>query len=93
MEPKLADNLAAVHRYNAACAAALAACGQGNDADNLDGKECARLRGQALDWLRARAAGARPPVSAEQRARPGRRGARERAAGPERWRRVLTIGL
>ncbi|HTU88532.1 MAG TPA: protein kinase [Gemmataceae bacterium] len=52
-EPKLADDLNAQHRYNAACAAALAGCGQGADADKLDAKERTRLRQQALDWLRA----------------------------------------
>src|SRR5262249_48200787 len=52
-EPKLADDKDAENRYNAACAAALAGCGQGEDADQLDTKECARLRQQALDWLRA----------------------------------------
>jgi serine/threonine-protein kinase len=51
--PQLADDLNAHHRYNAACAAALAGCGQGKDADKLDAKECVRLRQQALDWLRA----------------------------------------
>jgi tetratricopeptide (TPR) repeat protein len=40
-------------RYNAACAAALAGCGQGNDADQTDAKERVRLRWQALDWQRA----------------------------------------
>jgi serine/threonine protein kinase/Flp pilus assembly protein TadD len=52
-EPKLAEDWDAQHRYDAACAAALAGCGQGKDADKLDAKECARLRQQALDWLRA----------------------------------------
>jgi serine/threonine-protein kinase len=52
-EPKLADNLNAQHRYNAACATALAAAGKGQDAGKLDDKERARLRQQALDWLRA----------------------------------------
>jgi tetratricopeptide (TPR) repeat protein len=47
------SGLAAAHRYNAACAAALAGCGQGKDATTLDGKERARLRRQALAWLRA----------------------------------------
>jgi serine/threonine-protein kinase len=51
-EPKLPDKLN-THRYNAACAAALAGCGQGKDAGKLDDKERARLRRQALDWLRA----------------------------------------
>src|SRR5581483_6078749 len=48
-QPKLAEELNS-HRYNAACAAALAGCGQGQDADKLDGKEKARLRGRALAW-------------------------------------------
>jgi hypothetical protein len=52
-KPKLADDLSNQHRYNAACAAALASCGQGKDADKLDSKARARLRQQALDWLRA----------------------------------------
>jgi serine/threonine protein kinase len=49
LDPKLAGN----NRYNAACAAALAGCAQGKDAAKLGGDEYARLRGQALDWLRA----------------------------------------
>jgi tetratricopeptide (TPR) repeat protein len=52
-EPKLAGDLRRGHRYDAACAAARAAAGQGKDADKLDNKEKARLRRQALDWLRA----------------------------------------
>jgi tetratricopeptide (TPR) repeat protein len=40
----LADDLKAGHRYNAACAAALAGCGAGKDADKLEGKERAHLR-------------------------------------------------
>jgi hypothetical protein len=52
-EPKLADNLGASHRYNAACAAALAGSRAGKDTDKLDDEECARLRRRALDWLRA----------------------------------------
>jgi serine/threonine protein kinase/Tfp pilus assembly protein PilF len=52
-QPKLADDLRAGHRYDAACAAALAAAGQGKDADKLDSTERRRLRRQALDWLRA----------------------------------------
>ena len=49
-DQKLAE---AGHRYNAACAAALAGCGQGEDAGNLDEASRARWRQQALDWLRA----------------------------------------
>jgi len=50
---KLADDLEANHRYNGACFAALAAEGQGTDADKLDEQEQSRLRQQALAWLRA----------------------------------------
>jgi serine/threonine protein kinase/tetratricopeptide (TPR) repeat protein len=50
-EPELTDDLKAGHRYNAACVAALAATGQGKDADKLDAGEYARLRRQALSWL------------------------------------------
>jgi hypothetical protein len=50
---KLADDLKTGDRYNAACCATLAAVGQGEDAGNLDDKERARLRQQALGWLRA----------------------------------------
>jgi serine/threonine-protein kinase len=51
-DPKLADDPALGNRYKAACAAALAGCGQGKDAHNLDAVERARLRQQGLDWLR-----------------------------------------
>jgi tetratricopeptide (TPR) repeat protein len=39
------------HRYNAACAAALAAAGKGVDAAMLKDQKRTRLRKQALDWL------------------------------------------
>jgi serine/threonine protein kinase/Flp pilus assembly protein TadD len=52
-QPGLAENLRTQDRYNAACAAALAGCGEGKDAAGIDGKERARLRQQAMDWLRA----------------------------------------
>jgi tetratricopeptide (TPR) repeat protein len=51
--PAIEDDLAATHRYNAACAAALAGCGRGNDAGNLPEAERMRLRKQALTWLSA----------------------------------------
>jgi hypothetical protein len=41
------------NRYNAARAAVLAGCGQGRDAADLAEDQRARLRRQALDWLRA----------------------------------------
>jgi tetratricopeptide (TPR) repeat protein len=52
-EPKLNGAQPSGHRYNAACAAALAGCGQGEDAKSLDDKERPRLRRQGLDWLQA----------------------------------------
>lgn len=52
-EPKLAADLKQQPRYNAACAASLAAAGNGKDSAKLDDKERTRLRKQALDWLRA----------------------------------------
>jgi serine/threonine-protein kinase len=51
--PELAKNPRNGQRYNAACVAALAGCGQGKDADKLDDKERALLRNRALEWLRA----------------------------------------
>jgi tetratricopeptide (TPR) repeat protein len=50
---KLADDLQKEYRYNAACAAALAGCRHGNDAEALGANERARLRRQAQGWLRA----------------------------------------
>jgi eukaryotic-like serine/threonine-protein kinase len=49
-EPKRAETQ---NRLNAACLAALAGCGRGEDAEQLDDKERTRWRKQALDWLRA----------------------------------------
>jgi tetratricopeptide (TPR) repeat protein len=51
--PKLADDMQAGNRYNAACAAALAGSGQGQDKPPLDEPAKARWRKQALDWLKA----------------------------------------
>jgi tetratricopeptide (TPR) repeat protein/serine/threonine protein kinase len=52
-DPQQADDPRTAHRYNAARVAALAGCGKGKDAGTLDDAERARLRRQALDWLRA----------------------------------------
>ncbi len=52
-QPALAEDLSAASRYNAACAAALAGGGQGQDAAGFDEKERVRLRTQALAWLNA----------------------------------------
>jgi tetratricopeptide (TPR) repeat protein len=52
-EPKLAEDPQSGNRYNAACVAALAGCGQGKDARLLDDEDGVSLRRQALAWLRA----------------------------------------
>jgi tetratricopeptide (TPR) repeat protein len=52
-QPKLAEQFPANARYNAACAAARAANGEGKDAADLDQPERRRWRTQALDWLTA----------------------------------------
>jgi serine/threonine-protein kinase len=50
--PRLAADLGAAHRYNAACSAARAECGQGADAAGLSPADRLRWRRQALTWLR-----------------------------------------
>jgi serine/threonine protein kinase/tetratricopeptide (TPR) repeat protein len=52
-QPELVLDQERWHRYNAACAAALAGCGKGSDAAALDGIERASLRQKALVLLRA----------------------------------------
>jgi len=52
-DPKLGDDRRAGHRYNAACAAALAASGQARDEPPPDDAAKAKLRRQALGWLQA----------------------------------------
>jgi predicted ribosomally synthesized peptide with SipW-like signal peptide len=52
-DPKLATDLRLQHRYNAACAAALAGCGRGEDARNRPEKAALTHRRQSLIWLRA----------------------------------------
>jgi serine/threonine protein kinase/Flp pilus assembly protein TadD len=52
-QPNLAHDLQNQHRYNAARAAALAGSGQGKADNQADDNERARLRPQALEWLRA----------------------------------------
>jgi serine/threonine-protein kinase len=53
VQPTLADDLEAEHRYNAARAAVRAAAGHGKDGASLTAAERAALRTQALTWLRA----------------------------------------
>jgi hypothetical protein len=50
--PESAAKLPGANRYHAACAAALAGCGRGDDAARLDDGERGRLRSLALGWLR-----------------------------------------
>src|SRR5262249_7137003 len=52
-EPQRAEKVPSGVRYYAACAAALAGCGRGKDADQLDDKARSQWRQQALTWLRA----------------------------------------
>ncbi len=51
-DPRLADDRQNWHRYNAACSAALAGCGGGKDDPPPDEAERAKLRAQALGWLK-----------------------------------------
>jgi Flp pilus assembly protein TadD len=51
-DPKLAEDMRSGHRYNAACAAALAGAGRGED-KLTDEAEKARWRKQAVAWLTA----------------------------------------
>jgi formylglycine-generating enzyme required for sulfatase activity/WD40 repeat protein len=53
LNPKLSDDRQAQPRYHAARAAALAATRQGKDEPPLDDAARAKLRGQALEWLKA----------------------------------------
>jgi tetratricopeptide (TPR) repeat protein len=52
-DPKLANDLTASYRYKAACHAASAGCQMGHGTAKLSEDERARLRAQALNWLRA----------------------------------------
>src|SRR5262249_18289538 len=52
-EPHLLTDSPTPHRYRAACAAAMAGCGQGRDAADLDETTRVDFRRQARDWLRA----------------------------------------
>src|SRR5207253_2192221 len=51
--PALAEDLRSHERYNAACAAALAGCGLGEDAAALGEPERTGWRKQARAWLQA----------------------------------------
>jgi tetratricopeptide (TPR) repeat protein len=69
-DPKLGDDRGAQHRYNAACAAALAAAGRTEGEPPPDAAAQAELRRKALDWLRAeRAAWSKVLESGDPKAR------------------------
>jgi hypothetical protein len=51
--PQLNGAQPSEHRYNAACTAALAGCGQGKDVEGLAEEEAVHLRRLSLDWLRS----------------------------------------
>jgi tetratricopeptide (TPR) repeat protein len=52
-QPKLGDDPRTGERYDAACTAALAAAGRGEDAKSLPDKVLGMFRHRALTWLRA----------------------------------------
>src|SRR5262249_29599016 len=70
--PALADDLRSQHRYNAACAAALAGTGHGQDGASVDGTDGAEVPYSALPWLQedrsgpARHLAGKQPGTAEQ---------------------------
>ncbi len=49
---RLGDDRQGGHRYNTACAASLAGCGEGKDEPKPDEAARAALRAKALGWLR-----------------------------------------
>ena len=51
-EPRLVGDATVQNRYNAACSAALAGCGQGKDDPCAGRRRAKRLRDQALAWIR-----------------------------------------
>ena len=69
-DPKLGEDRRAAHRYNGACAAALAAEGRAEGEPPPDAAAKAELRRKALDWLRAElAAWSKVRDSGDQKAR------------------------
>ena len=87
-DPRLAENLEAARRYNAACYAALSAAGKGAEAAELDDQERVRLRKQALGWLRADLAASQAVQDRQPgRPRPGATTPTSLANGPPPRRR------
>jgi hypothetical protein len=81
-DARLTDDRKAGHRYNAACSAALAGCGRSKDAPPPDEAARARMRRQALDWLRTERA---DHARALKSGRPAERSAVRQALA--HWRR------
>ncbi|MGO9917821.1 MAG: tetratricopeptide repeat protein [Isosphaeraceae bacterium] len=52
-QPSLAEDFTALNRYSAACSAALAGAGQGEDQGQLGDAAKARWRKKTLEWLKA----------------------------------------
>jgi serine/threonine-protein kinase len=71
-EAKLADDLKAGYRFQAARAAVLAATGKGRDAGGLDDAQKTELRKQALTWLKADLAARAKQPAGERSAELGR---------------------
>jgi tetratricopeptide (TPR) repeat protein len=69
-QPALAEGRDLEHRYCAACAAALAASGQGKDDPPPDDATKAKLRAQALAWLRAERAAWAKSLDTDPKTRP-----------------------
>jgi serine/threonine-protein kinase len=66
LEPRLAEDWNEAHLYNAACCAAMAACGRGRGESRLAAPEIVEARQASLGWLRADlAARSRLPREAE----------------------------
>jgi serine/threonine-protein kinase len=80
MKPQLAEESIPSSRYAAACSAALAGCGRGEDGAKLGDAERTRWRDQAREWLRA-------DLTALGKALDGAPAARDRARQTlTRWR-------
>jgi tetratricopeptide (TPR) repeat protein len=85
-DPRLTTDLRQPNRQNAACSAALAAAGQGEDARSLPDKVRLRLRRQALAWLRDDLAACRKLAQSQEPA--GKQAAREKL---RQWKEVADL--
>ena len=69
-DPKVAEDRQAQIRYNAACVAALASCGEGKDVPAPDQAAKAKLREQARVWLQAELAAWAKLLESDSQAKP-----------------------